>query len=111
MIPWQVTTKRLSGTGRPPEFFTSCEFIDDSKIHDETIYDAFRWARSIDEGIPDIRLKAAFVDTHVETYSAREAVSMRPFKKFGSNGPIPRPLGGVSDNGFARNYIHPSVAP
>lgn len=101
----------VSESQRPPEYFGSCEYIPDAKTYSSDFV-ATRRIREVDEGVPEISLKAAFVDTHVETYQASDAVTMRPFDDFDRNGdPVPRDLSKASNSGFGRNYLPPEVAP
>ena len=96
---------------RPPESFSSCEYIPNGTVASSTFV-ASRWTCEVDEGLPDIRLKAAFVDTHVETYKAKEAVGLRPILSYDRHGnPEPWLLGSASGGSLGRYYLPASAQP
>lgn len=59
--------------------FTSCEKLPGGTVLPEHHQHAALWAAAGDpeQSLPEVRLRAAFVDGHVETYTPDEAVPMR----------------------------------
>jgi len=59
--------------------FTSCERLAGATVLPELDLNAALWAEEGDpeEAMPDVKLRAAYVDGHVSTYSAGDAVPMR----------------------------------
>lgn len=64
---------------RTPGMFGSCERLDGADIVPEHWLSASYWAVGGDPGavFPDVRLRAAYTDGHVETYTASDVVPMR----------------------------------
>ncbi len=98
---------------RPPESYSSCEYIPDGNAGTGSHYVFPRWTLEESRGLPDIRLKAAFVDTHVEYYRASKAIGMRAILGFSRGGRrIPWPSGsdaGASGGSLGLYYLPPNV--
>jgi len=64
---------------RSPGAFGSCERLKGARIVEETQLLSSYWAVDGDplEAMPDVKLRAAFTDGHVETYSSSDVVPMK----------------------------------
>jgi prepilin-type N-terminal cleavage/methylation domain-containing protein len=62
-----------------PDFFASCEKLPGGDIIEETWLSSALWsaAGNPDAGMPQVRLRAAFTDGHVESYYPTEVSAMR----------------------------------
>jgi hypothetical protein len=88
------------GHRRSPEHFGSCEKLDGAEVVPETSLLSSYWSAPGDPNstMPDVKLRAAYTDGHVETYSANEVVPMRVSKT--AAGAPPWPSGGLSSGIF-----------
>ncbi len=67
------------GFWRSPENFTSCERLAQADIIEEHYFSPALWATKGDPNavMPQIKLRAAYTDGHVETYTPADVVPMR----------------------------------
>ena len=91
---------------RTPGSFGSCEPFDGAGIAPETYLLSSYWSRkSAYDDSPDIKLKAAYTDGHVETYSSSDVIPMKV--SITADGTVPYP-DGVGPGVFflPRNALH-----
>lgn len=86
--------------------FGSCEPFDGAGITPETYLLSSYWSRnSAADNPPDIKLKAAYTDGHVETYSSSDVVPMKV--SITADGTVPYPDGvGPGIFFLPRNALH-----
>lgn len=88
--------------------FSSCEKLPGADIIGETWLLSAWWAADgdPDDGMPDVKLRAAYTDGHVETYTPRDAMPMRV--PLTPDGIPPYADGGTSPGLFfiPRNALH-----
>ncbi|MFC1763322.1 hypothetical protein ACFL6U_14740 [Planctomycetota bacterium] len=74
---------------RTPRAYLSCERFDGANVLPESDKHSSCWTTAPDPNkpFPDVRLNAAYIDGHVETYSSNEAVPMRVIKDRSGNIP------------------------
>jgi prepilin-type N-terminal cleavage/methylation domain-containing protein len=67
------------GNWQRPEAFLSCEKLAGADIVEETWLEAARWSLDGDPDItlPNVKLRAAYTDGHVETYTPADTLPMR----------------------------------
>jgi hypothetical protein len=67
------------GQWKTPDSFASCEKLPGGDVVEETWLAASWWSLEGDpnESMPDVRLKAAYVDGHVSTYTPDETLALR----------------------------------
>jgi prepilin-type N-terminal cleavage/methylation domain-containing protein len=96
------------GNWRSPENFVSCEKFPGAEIDGERYLEPALWLSDGDPNVakPAIKLKAAYTDGHVETYSPADTMPMRISR--GPDGIPPWPDGGASKGVF---YIPRKAAP
>ncbi len=84
---------------RSPGAYSSCEKFKGADITPETWLSSAYWSRTTDPNapMPEIKLKAGYIDGHVETYSTSEAVPMKI--AITADGTVPYP-DGVGDGTF-----------
>jgi hypothetical protein len=92
---------------RNPDSYSSCEPFDGADITRETwLLSAFWSRKSAADDPPEIKLKAAYTDGHVETYSASDVVPMKV--SITADGTVPYPDGDSSPGFFflPRDALH-----
>jgi len=67
------------GHWQTPEAFASCEKLPSGNVVEETWLAASWWSAEGDpnESMPDVKLRAAYVDGHVSTYTPKETLALR----------------------------------
>ena len=91
---------------RNPGSFSSCEPFDGAGITPETYLLSSYWSRkNAADDSPEIKLKAAYTDGHVETYSSSDVVPMKV--SITADGTVPYPDGvGPGIFFLPRNALH-----
>ena len=96
------------GGWRAPGAFASCERLPGATVVEETWLLSALWATDGDPNVamPDVKLRAAYTDGHVETYTPADTYSMRV--PFSAEGVPPYPDGAGSEGIFfiPRNGLH-----
>jgi len=84
---------------RSPGAYGSCEKFAGANVTPETWLSSAYWSKTADANAPrpEIKLKAGYIDGHVESYSASEAVPMKISMR--ADGTLPYP-DGVGDGTF-----------
>ena len=82
---------------RTPDAYGSCEKIKDADVVSETLIESSWWSRSASGGLNlasmEIKLQAAYIDGHVESFSPGEAVVIKAIMNRSTNEPYPSKVG------------------